>query len=208
MKVINTRLLHITLIAIGIASVYAIAAISLFPSLRIPCKWISHANLSNVNEVLLSLSLAYISAYIFWILTIRIKDWQNRRKYKWWIYDQLFKLVEIERDIETLIGYDKDYDENDLKWYLIDSEEHKTNRKELYEKLNKLVIEAQRLVNMNLPWNDEEIELFAEIYNFCFMAKDKLDDVSITQIKCLLKDINSLKDATNSLEKCANKEAK
>lgn len=208
MKVINTRLLHITLIAIGIASVYAIAAISLFPSLRIPCKWISPANLGNVNEVLLSLSLAYISAYIFWILTIRIKDWQNRRKYKWWIYDQLFKLVEIERDIETLIGKDKAYEKEDLKRYLLDSEEHETNRKELEKKLDNLANEAQRIVNMNLPWDDVELELFADLYNYCFMAKEKLGDISDNQIKCLFDIINGITDATNSLEKHANKNSK
>ena len=208
MKVINTRLLHITLIAIGIVSVYAIAAIRLFSSLQIPCKWISPANLSNVNEVLLSLSLAYISAYIFWILTVRIKDWQNRRKYKWWIHDQLLKLVNIERDIETLIGKDKAYDNEDLKWYLLDSEEHETNRKELDEELDNLANEAQRIANMNLPWDDVEIELFADLYNYCFMAKEKLGYISDNQIKCLFDNINGLTDVTNRLEKHANENSK
>lgn len=143
-----------------------------------------------------------MSAYIFWTLTVRIKDWLKRRKYRWWIYDQQHQLIAIERDIETQIGYDKLFSQNDLKERLLHTNEHETLSKDILAKLNSLVDKALQLVNLNFPWNDDEIDCFADIYNICFMIRDEIGVIVLEeQISKLYKEIKNLAIATDRLEK-------
>jgi hypothetical protein len=179
-----------------------IIAIAIYPSIRIPCGWLSSNAIEICNKIFIQLSLAYVSAYIFWLLTVCAFGWIRRRKFQWWIHDQLICIIGLVQDIDNEIGYDKGYSLSDMSDYLNNAN---NQYKTFLVKIKALDDRALHLVNMNFPWSDGEIDSFADIHNSCHIIEDNLQiGLQPTQVSVIFNSIKMINKVLKQLDKEAS----
>lgn len=205
---------NVVLSVLLFAAVILIIILDFIPQFRIPV-CLDEQLCSSVNDLLLQLSTAYISALIFYICTVWLK-WKNRRKlYAWLIYDSLQKVVSSLDPIVDVIGSMEDITVEKVKeiYNLNNNNNNSSNdsNKPKFEittlnAVDEAVTIIIRLMSVDICWKTEELSVLNNTYNVCWMIKNNLklgyiDDCAINLQKYLFE----LKTQYKSIQKILSK---
>lgn len=167
--------------------------------------------LNKIGSTLFQLALSFISAFIFWIITVVYKECRLRAKSQWWIDHYLLQLCNYSRELLEKVGKDKQYNLQDVQQLFItqDPNDAEQKRKVLNSMADKLANMALLSLNTSAPLSEVEIELSGEIYTICKSLKDISDLVIIEDnIPELFKLINQLEILSNKLDSLASQSVK
>lgn len=187
---IRNNWVNIVLFILAVISLSVIITIKFFAPLRLSCN-LPDEIICNINDVLLQLSLAYISALIFYIVTIKGPQWTRRSQQRCLIYDTLKEFESILISLEVKIGWDKSYDSL-MASQLFNQSEGET-RKEIRGLTKAIEYKVLQLTSLNIAWKNKEIQLMYDISKTCY----DIDSI----IGCQDKEINHqiLANKINSL---------
>lgn len=204
MKRIHSTCIYIALLILAIVSLYVILAIALIPSIRIPsCLSESHA--SAINAILLKFSLAYVSACLFFFLTVVLKDKIRRAQQKWIVYDSMNMINDRLRSLLNHLRIDKQFDNDST------TDELASLGQDEFDTLQNDLREIHTLIRHELLsgiiWLDCEIDCLSDIDNSCVFLLH-LDDFRSLNDKTLVLAADSvliLNDLSNRLTHLSNK---
>lgn len=192
-----------TIKLILIAAICYILIVIFIPHIRIAVLKVDELCI-NVLNVLLQFALAFVSAYIFWHITVCLKEKRVRAEYSWWIHDKLLKTVNMARDCLSLCGADKTFTVEDVKNTFIDGEEADSNIHSLNSNIKKMDSFVSTLLGGNIPWNEQEIIELCNIHDACYGILDIASATIVReQAEPLFKLIKQLEDAAYNLDKIA-----
>ncbi len=204
MKRIHSTCINYALLVLAIISLYIILAIKLIPPIRIP-SCLSEANTSAVNAILLKLSLTYISACLFYYLTVVLKDHIRQEQQKWIVYDSMNMINERLRSLLNYLRIDKKSDNKST------TEELTSLGQDEFDTLQNDLREIHTLIRHELLsgiiWLDCEIDCLSDIDNSCVFLLH-LDDFRSLNDKTLVLAADSvliLNDLSNRLTHLSNK---
>lgn len=158
----------------------------------------------SLMELFYQLALSYISAYIFWFISIYMKDKLTRKKHCWWIHDELCELNSLIKKTLDLIGWDKAFTIEVFNGWLDQNslEEFRLRINEIYECSN-------RKVCLNLPWGEDEIELLRDIHNISYDISNTLElPIIASQKQSVYGNIQNLAKNSARLDNLANNAVK
>ena len=127
---------------------------------------------SKIGNVGFQFAIAFVSAYIFWQVTVRSKEKRIRAKYSWWIHDQLNQITNLGRNILDSVGYDKKFSQDDVRNVLLNGKEAEDNRITMKAKVSKLESQISVALGINAPWKEVEIAAMGNIHNTCHELVD------------------------------------
>ena len=164
MKRIHSAYINIALLTVAIISLYIILAIALIPSIRIP-SCLSESNASAINAILLKLSLAYVSACLFFFLTVVLKDKIRRGQQKWIVYDSMNTINDSIRTLLNHLRIDKKSDNESTTEELtsLGQDDLDTFKNDLNE-IRRLI--RQELLS-GILWRDCEVDCLSDINSSC-----------------------------------------
>lgn len=164
-KWLNYLLLFFSFIAVGIISVIK------FGFLRNPCFPLSET-MDSINDIALQLSIAYLSAYLFYLLTIRLSGRIKHMHQSWLIHDLLIELKsQIEPAIISIDSY-PDCKARFLESIIRSADDKKGDEKEkkimdLYTSIKDIEEIIVKYVSSNMVWNEDELMLLYETNDIC-----------------------------------------
>ena len=164
-KWLNYLLLFFLFIAAGIISVIK------FGFSRNPCFSLSET-MDGINDIALQLSMAYLSAYLFYLITIRLNGRVKHMRQFWLIHDLLIELnSQIEPAVISIDSY------LDCKACFLESivrsaddktgDEKEKKRMELYASVKDIEALIIKYVSSNIGWNEGELMLLYETNDIC-----------------------------------------
>ena len=167
--------------------------------------------LNKIVNVCFQLALSFISAYVFWMITVVYKERSHRAKSQWWIDNYLLQLCNSARDLLVIVGKDKRYNIDHVRQHFLtpDKEEKEDNRKALNQSAEKIANMALSSLNTSAPLSEVEIKLSGEIYTVCKSLKENSDlEIIEDNIHELFEQINRLEKLANTLDGLATKSVK
>lgn len=157
------------------------------------------------HDVLIQLAIAYISAFIFWLLTVYTPGKKKRSMQKQLIYDVFITLKRQIEHLEDEIGHDRAFSLEDYKHFFLGKEgEH--NCKYVHSKCESMKLECLRILTDSLILYNNEKQLLLSVYNNCYQLADSLKlpiiDEQLAHVAALM---NDLFKAIGELDKQASK---
>ena len=203
MKRIHSTSINNALLILSIIALYIILAIALIPSIRIP-SCLSEDNAQAINKLLLKLSLAYISAYLFYYLTVTLKDKLRRDQQKWIVYDSMNMINDRLRSLLNYLRIDKKSDNESTTEELgaLDQNECDTLKNDLRE-IHKLI--RHELLS-GIIWLDDEIDCLSDIDNSCvfLLQFDEFRNLNDKNRELAVEAVHNLYNRSNKLTRLAS----
>ena len=170
-KYISDKWYKIPIWLLFVFSVYAILAVEFYPVIRIHCDWCSCC-FCNFNNLVSHFAQAYISAFLFFVLTIRLKEYIHHSKCAWLIHDVLNDLNNSIRSLLEYVEVDKRVDYKDIENVLSNFKEDDMAfvKTQIAEIENRIV----DLVSRQYSWNEKELDLLYRIKDVCRIVGENI----------------------------------
>lgn len=149
-----------------VVSILIILITGIMSSIHIRVEIVENAQVFWIH-IILQLSMAYVSAFIFWRLTVDANERIRRKKYSPLIHDQLNELNYSIGEVLTTIGYDKAYTIEHFRQFVMCGDREK-NRLQLSELMKKLDKQTLNTLYLNIPWDYKELELLSNTHDISF----------------------------------------
>lgn len=158
-----------------------------------------------ICDVLLQFALAYISAFIFWLLTVYFPERKKRASQNVLIHDLFIHLKSQIEELETAMGHDRAYVLADYKSYFL-GDKKEAHCKIIHDYCNSIKKGCKDILTNNFSLNDDEINHLLFIYNACHSVVD-LTNLPIVeeQVNDVYKPLESLFKEIPELDKLATK---
>ncbi len=123
--------------------------------------------IGRIIKVISYFTYAFVSAYIFWYLTVFIKQRNKRQLQSWWIHDQLTLFNESIRGIELNLGQRESISREAIIGEYVNNSQKDINLSNLRSIIKQIDDMSFKLLNLSLEWDEIEYDLFGQIHNCC-----------------------------------------
>ena len=203
-RFIRNNWVNILLFIFAVLSIISITAIKFCPSWRLSCN-LPDATINNINDAILQFAFAYISACIFYLLTVVLKNEIHSRQQRSIISNEILDLNNLIHNLLDEQGVDKAYSICDVINELIESEDASKRLLQLKLDSELTAVKALWLMSQKWEWNDEELWDISHTYQTCraiesianYPLNEKQDSVLLESLRELKKISSRLTNLSN-----------
>lgn len=151
-------------------------------------------------------AFAYISACIFYLLTVVLKDGIHSRQQRLIIRNEMMVLNNLIRNLLDERGVDKAYNICDVRNELIESKDADKRLLQLSKDCQLTAAKVLQLMSQNWKWNEDELEIVSRAYTICSII-ESIANYPLNEKKgsVLLESFIELNNISSRLTVAANK---